>query len=144
MGEEAGITVFLNPALHFDLGVVSLEQGTRHIRLRTFTVNSTIGDSDPISAPGMFQLPNLKDKLSLRVQAVNASIYEFSYATFGHGGGWNTIGYGAARQISGGFTGVSERKFPAFLLQCVINILKDGRWNLCDWEWEYFNRTGVF
>lgn len=120
VGEEAGISIYLNQAQHFDLGIVALEPSSRYIRLRTFTPNSTSGDSDPISSPGMFKLPNLDDKLTLKVQAVNASTYKFSYATESKGK-WQTVGYGNANEVSGGYTGVSISCFcQAWLLTPVV------------------------
>ncbi|EPQ55149.1 hypothetical protein GLOTRDRAFT_76437 [Gloeophyllum trabeum ATCC 11539] len=107
-GEEAGITVFLQQLQHFDLGVVALN-GTRYMRVKTTTHNSTDGDmADPLSRPGMVELPgNVGHDLKLRVQAVNASTYVFSYAESGQGAGegWNVVGYGDASEVSGGFTG---------------------------------------
>ncbi|KZO97805.1 glycoside hydrolase family 43 protein [Calocera viscosa TUFC12733] len=116
-GEEAGLTVFLQQAAHFDLGVVSLsassasQQGypppgngtdmSRYIRLRTITVNSTHqGTVDPISTPMILPL-NLSTtepvKLTLRVQAPNESSYLFSWSETSSNA-WNVIGSGDATQ----------------------------------------------
>ncbi|EJU05923.1 hypothetical protein DACRYDRAFT_127580 [Dacryopinax primogenitus] len=123
-GEEAGLTVFLQQAQHFDLGVASLsassasQQGypaagnssqlSRYIRLRAVTVNSTHqGTVDPISTPMIFPLNvSLGEpvKLTLRVQAPNESRYLFSWSETGSGI-WNDIGGGDATQVSGGFVG---------------------------------------
>ncbi|KZT52688.1 glycoside hydrolase family 43 protein [Calocera cornea HHB12733] len=123
-GEEAGLTVFLQQAQHFDLGIVSLsnsaasQQGypaagygsdiSRYIRLRTITVNSTHqGTVDPISTPTILPLKPSTDepvKLTLRIQAPNESTYLFSWSKTGSGL-WNEIGSGDATQVSGGFVG---------------------------------------
>ncbi|KZT18301.1 glycoside hydrolase family 43 protein [Neolentinus lepideus HHB14362 ss-1] len=109
VGEEAGITVFLQQLQHFDLGVVSLNStAERYIRLKTTTKNSTDGDmSDPLSLPGLVKLPeSAGDSLKLKVQAVDASTYVFSYAEEGlRKPEWNVVGYGDASEVSGGFTG---------------------------------------
>lgn len=113
VGEEAGISVYLNQVQHFDFGVVSLEEGSRYIRLRTFTPDSTTGDLDPISSPGVAELPGMLGRLILKVEAVNVSTYEFSYAAEGNGDLWQVIGYGNSNEVSGGYTGVS-RAFPLY------------------------------
>ncbi|KDQ50865.1 glycoside hydrolase family 43 protein [Jaapia argillacea MUCL 33604] len=106
VGEEAGVTVFLQQLQHFDLGVVALgSNGERYVRLRTQTANATNNDmTDPLSSPGMVQLPKGVDKVTLRVEAVNASTYAFSYAEYGSSS-YQIVGYGAASEVSGGFTG---------------------------------------
>ncbi|TFK50995.1 hypothetical protein OE88DRAFT_1660173 [Heliocybe sulcata] len=108
VGEEAGVTVFLQQLQHFDLGVVALNSTEeRYVRLKTTTANSTDGDmKDPLSRPGLVKLPeSVGDNLRLRVQAVNASTYVFSYAEQGNGKPWNVVGYGDASEVSGGFVG---------------------------------------
>ena len=115
--EEAGMTLFIQRTQHFDLGVVvlpSTSQGSRlrkFIRLRVFSATSSAdGMSDPLSRPGIVPLADTIDKLRLRVQAVNASTYAFSYADLDRDGQpilWENVGYGAASEVSGGFTGVS-------------------------------------
>ncbi|KAI0658703.1 glycosyl hydrolase [Cubamyces menziesii] len=110
--EEAGMTLFIQRTQHFDLGVVALRDSDsgelkKFIRLRTFSANSSAdGMSDGYSRPGIMLLPSNVDKLRLRVQAVNASIYAFSYLTSEMTSSkWTIVGYGAAREVSGGFTG---------------------------------------
>lgn len=106
-GEEAGITLFIQRKQHFDLGVVVLNGGKRYIRLRTITANSTDeGQQDPISRPNIIPLNDRLDPVRLMVDAVNASTYLFSYST-NSGRTWHPVGSGSARQVSGGFTGVS-------------------------------------
>lgn len=107
-GEEAGLTVFLQQAQHFDLGIVSLNS-TNFIRLRTITEISTEeGTMDPIPSPSLVPLPRGKDTFKLRVRANNASNYVFSINAEGSGK-WQIIGNGAAREVSGGFVGVRSR-----------------------------------
>lgn len=83
----------------------------KFIRLRVFSASSSAdGMSVPLSRPGIVPLANGVDKLRLRVQAVNASTYAFSYSDLTSGGksaSWKIVGYGAASEVSGGFTGVS-------------------------------------
>lgn len=95
-GEEAGMTLFLQRTQHFDLGVVALNNSQRIVRLRTTTSPS----------PGIVELPNDVTSLRLRVRALNASTYEFAFTTAVQND-WYVVGYGAASQVSGGFTGVS-------------------------------------
>ncbi|KAF8645880.1 hypothetical protein AX16_007538 [Volvariella volvacea WC 439] len=111
-GEEAGMTLFLQKRQHFDLGVVRLG-GKDYVRLKTVTANSTQeGMVDPISKPGIVELehngsPSGAKTLELKVQAVNASWYEFSFRGTGFREPlpWTIVGYGAASQVCGGFTG---------------------------------------
>jgi beta-xylosidase len=124
-GEEAGMSVFLNRAQHFDFGVVGLNNGRgklrRYVRLLTVTLNSTnAGAEDPVSKPGMVMLPSTfpaNTPIRLRVKAESSSTYSFSFGIMGDahisssGSGntteWTTVGFGDATQVSGGFTGVS-------------------------------------
>jgi hypothetical protein len=112
-GEEAGMTLFIQRNQHFDLGVVALRDSAagqleKFIRLRTFSANSSAdGMSDAYSQPGILLIPKNVENLRLRVQAVNASTYAFSYLDSSSVIEWKTVGYGAAREVSGGFTGVS-------------------------------------
>lgn len=117
-GEEAGMTLFLQRHQHFDLGVIVQRDASaanglkKFVRLGIFTATSS-GDglSDPLSQPGIVPLPDKVDKLRLRVQAVNASTYAFSYteeASAAKPSAWRVVGYGAASEVSGGFTGVSK------------------------------------
>ncbi|EIM92579.1 arabinofuranosidase [Stereum hirsutum FP-91666 SS1] len=124
---EAGVTVFLNQAQHFDLGVVMLspdlatEAGlapattennndtttSSYIRLRTITANSTnSGATDPFSSPAILPLnSSTGTKLKLQVEAVNHTTYAFRYTDGGNGSEWKTVGWGNSSQVSGGFTG---------------------------------------
>ncbi|KAF8321561.1 arabinofuranosidase [Clavulina sp. PMI_390] len=127
-GAEAGITIFVNQARHFDLGVVSLSPSSaaaagytgtpvnttstsRYIRLRTITANSTnAGASDPYSHPAILPLPpsaNLSDPIRLEVTAVNYTTYKFSYAsgTTPIATSWTTVGWSNSSQVSGGYMG---------------------------------------
>ena len=122
-GEEAGMTLFIQRTQHFDLGVhversSSGSSGLRKVmRLRTIDANASAdGSSDVYSQPGTLPLDDDVDKLRLRVQAVNASTYSFSFATLGEGKAekeseWTVVGYGAAREVSGGFTGVRRQSW---------------------------------
>lgn len=117
-GEEAGMTLFIQRLQHFDLGVIVKRNPTtkalqKFIQLRTITANSSAdGMSDAFSQPGSAPLPDDATSLRLRVQAVNASTYAFSYAEMRDGNvvgnHWTTVGFGAAREVSGGFTGVGH------------------------------------
>ena len=112
--EEAGMTLFLQRQQHFDLGVVVQRDATgslkTFVRLRTFSANSSAdGMSDAYSQPGVLPLADGLNRLSLRVQAVNASTYAFSYSNVANPEEWTIVGYGAAREVSGGFTGVGQQ-----------------------------------
>ncbi|KAH8115249.1 hypothetical protein DFH11DRAFT_1726116 [Phellopilus nigrolimitatus] len=124
-GEEAGMTLFIQRNQHFDLGVVLLNNTyvnssarladgsalQKYIRLCTIDANATAdGLEDAYSQSGLFPLPNNTGSLLLRVQAVNASTYSFSYTESSIARSvsapyWTIVGYGAAREVSGGFTG---------------------------------------
>ncbi|GJE90826.1 glycoside hydrolase family 43 protein [Phanerochaete sordida] len=109
--EEAGLTLFIQRTQHFDIGVVALPsasgQLSNFVRLRTFSANSSAdGMSDAYSQPGILPLAGGVKKLRLRVQAVNASTYAFSYLdSSAKSAQWTTVGHGVAREVSGGFTG---------------------------------------
>ncbi|EJD08129.1 uncharacterized protein FOMMEDRAFT_101564 [Fomitiporia mediterranea MF3/22] len=116
-GEEAGMTLFIQRMQHFDLGVI-VERNTsdssrlqKFIQLRTIDANASAdGLSDVYSQSGMLPLADNVETLRLRVQAVNASTYAFSFVelrnfTMTKESDWTTVGYGAAREVSGGFTG---------------------------------------
>lgn len=126
---EAGVSVFLNQAQHFDLGVVKLSPDSAteaglppvttgndndttinsYIRLRTITANSTnSGATDPFSSPAILPLnSSTGTKLKLQVEAVNHTTYAFRYTDDGNGSEWKTVGLGNSSQVSGGFTGTS-------------------------------------
>jgi len=118
-GEEAGMTLFLQRNQHFDVGVIALANRTtalstgkgveKFVQLRTITSLSTPdGLSDPLSKPGVISLEDMEtNKLRMKIQAVNASTYVFSYAEVKKGTfvQWKIVGYGDASEVSGGFTG---------------------------------------
>lgn len=147
--EEAGLTLFIQRAQHFDLGFVTLpvnstttdsESGSqilgKFIRLRTVDANAS-----PDGMHDMYSTPNLIGPLSsdanavnLRVRAVNASTYEFSYTeaeelplgNLGLGvqeSTWILVGTGAAREVSGGFTGVRLREFSKVVKLTIDRLL---------------------
>jgi len=114
--EEAGMSLFIQRNQHFDLSVVRLSVSNttgsklgNFVRLRTIDANSSSdGLHDTLSTPAV--LGPLKDgavDILLKVQAVNASTYTFSYSTSQKNGApeWITVGTGAASEVSGGFTG---------------------------------------
>lgn len=119
-GEEAGMSLFLQRNQHFDLGVIALATRTsrslpgkgfeKFIQLRTTTSLSTPdGLSDPLSKPGMILLEDKgANQFQMKIQAVNASTYVFSFAEVEKGkpGQWRVVGYGDSSEVSGGFTGV--------------------------------------
>ncbi|KAI0048585.1 glycoside hydrolase family 43 protein [Auriscalpium vulgare] len=128
-GEEAGLTIFLTQAQHFDVGVVALSgasaraqgypeaQGDAvetYIRLRTVTTSSSLqGAVDPISKPAILPLAqDDQQRLSLRVEAPNETSYEFSYAQQGSNQ-WHVIGSGDATEVSGGFVGTIVGMFAS-------------------------------
>lgn len=146
VGEEAGVTLFLQRGMHFDLGVIGVaangssagnvsineSEGGGHkdgkvvsvIQLRTVTaLSSPDGLSDPLSRPGVVQLKAGASAFILRVRALNASMYEFAFRYIdGLGydeGMWSTVGYGMASEVSGGFTGVSAFK-------CIVHSCTDA------------------
>lgn len=115
--EEAGMSLFIQRNQHFDLSVVRLPVSNsssklgNFIRLRTIDPNASAdGLRDTLSTPaveGPFKEGSVD--LSLKVQAINASTYTFSYSVNQKNGvsEWVTVGTGVASEVSGGFTGVS-------------------------------------
>lgn len=115
--EEAGATLFIQRPQHFDLGIIVRRDATtdalqKFIQLRTISATSSPdGSSSTYSKPGILPLADDVTSLRLRVQAINASTYAFSYTETKKGkvgNHWTVVGYGAAREVSGGFTGVSD------------------------------------
>jgi len=115
-GEEAGMSVFLNRAQHFDFGVAGLSNSTtgsvqRFIRLLAVNPNSSnAGSTDPISKPGVLPLPQTSAPIRLRIEASTRSTYTFSYNLLDNAGRdvedpWTLVGSGDATEVSGGFTG---------------------------------------
>ncbi|KAI0030207.1 arabinofuranosidase [Vararia minispora EC-137] len=116
---EAGITVFLNQNQHFDLGIVTLTpssafhasfdgyaHGTsRYVRLRTVSLGSTdFGAASPLSGPAIVPLHAAPgEKVTLQVEAVSHTRYEFRYATPGKA--FESVGWGNSSEVSGGFVG---------------------------------------
>jgi beta-xylosidase len=116
--EEAGMTLFIQRQQHFDLGVVVQQDSTgllkKFIRLRTFSANSSAdGMTNAYSQPGILALGDDANRLRMRVQAVNTSTYTFSYVDLAKPGDRITVGYGAAKEVSGGFTGVSIASYSS-------------------------------
>jgi hypothetical protein len=118
-GEEAGMSVFLTRAQHFDFGIVGLTDGIardgvrKFVRLLTITPNSTNGGaSDPFSQPGILPLPDTPGPIRLRVEASSALNFTFSYQILGShtlaNATWTTVGFGNSTEVSGGFTGVGN------------------------------------
>ncbi|THG97986.1 hypothetical protein EW145_g7505 [Phellinidium pouzarii] len=118
--EEAGMTLFIQREQHFDLGIAVMRNAStgsgngelqKFMRLRTIDANASAdGLSDAYSQPGLVPLSSTADVVRLKVQALNASTYAFSYAYDEIGNEseskWIVVGYGAAREVSGGFTGI--------------------------------------
>jgi hypothetical protein len=116
--------------MRFDFGVVGVAKGdasgegyvTRELQFRAVTATSSLdglGDSNPLTTPGAVELREGAGILELRVRAVSAALYEFGFRYEGVGSvedaekGWTTVGFGAANEVSGGFTGVSSRLVSA-------------------------------
>lgn len=115
--EEAGATLFIQRPQHFDLGIIVRRNATtnalqKFIQLRAISATSSLdGSSSTYSKPGSLPLADDVTSLRLRVQAVNVSTYAFSFSETKKGkvgNHWTVVGYGAAREVSGGFTGVSD------------------------------------
>lgn len=143
--EEAGITLFIQRLQHFDLGVVVLSDTSGHgvlkkfIRLRVFSANSSAdGMTDPLSQPRIFPLSDAVQNLRLRVQAVNASTYVFSYSDSTNSkqsNAWKIIGYGAASEVSGGFTGVSHSCLTCVPQLKTLYFTLDYSRHVCHRQW---------
>lgn len=127
-GEEAGVTVFLTPNHHLDMGVVMLSanestttafSGTEltgrddsaavvpRIRFRGI---SSVAVPDPIVAP----LPGewLSNRLSLEIKAVNGTHYSFSVGPADDQSQMQTLLYVSNEAVSSGFTGEGSPSPP--------------------------------
>ncbi|KLO11100.1 hypothetical protein SCHPADRAFT_831656 [Schizopora paradoxa] len=117
--EEAGMSLFIQRTQHFDLSVVRLpvnnagnvtaERLGNFVILRTIDANSSSdGLHDTLSTPAVVG-PLMEGPVDvlLKIQAVNASTYSFSYSDNqkDKNSDWVLVGTGAASEVSGGFTG---------------------------------------
>lgn len=138
IGEEAGISLFLNRAQHFDFGIVRQpNEIQRSIRLLTVSKSSSnAGATDPVSRPGSLPLPNTSAPISLRVQATSKSTFIFSYqiSQGDSATGWTMVGEGDATEVSGGFTGVGVTLYLTKVR--LLNSSTDLSGNVCHRKWQ--------
>jgi len=107
--EEAGITVFLNQAQHFDLGVVALSpQKAVQAGYSGVPPSDTLSRYIRLRAQNTTNIKSIADhdsrKIHLQIEAVNNTWYAFRYMTPSQTH-WTTLGWGISSQVSGGFTG---------------------------------------
>jgi beta-xylosidase len=105
LGEEAGVTVYLDEARHIDLGIVLGENGEHLVGLRAFSSNKNMTAPKPVAAA----LQETTGKIRLEIQAANATHYTFSAGRVGPSGdaaiNMQAVGVAAADLVSGGYTG---------------------------------------
>lgn len=105
LGEEAGVTVYLDEARHIDLGIILAETGEHLVQLKAFSTNKNMTAPGPITAA----LQGATGKVRLEVQAANATHYTFSAGRFEAAGDaaieMRAVGVATGDLVSGGFTG---------------------------------------
>lgn len=105
LGQEAGVTVYLDEARHIDLGIILGEAGESLVGLKAFSSNTNMTAPQVITAP----LQGTTGKVRLEVRAANATHFTFSAGRV-HASGdaapeMQAVGIAAADLVSGGYTG---------------------------------------
>lgn len=104
LGEEAGVTVYLDEARHIDLGIIQAESGQRLVGLKVSSSNNATGPQVVTSA-----LQATAGKVRLEIRAANATHYIFSAGVVQSSQDapveMQVIGSAAANLVSGGYTG---------------------------------------
>lgn len=103
--EEAGVTVYLDEAKHFDLGIVLSEGGERLVELKAFSSNKNVTASKDATTT----LRDTAEKVRLEIRAANSTHYTFSAGSVEANEDapveMQVVGFAAANLVSGGFTG---------------------------------------
>lgn len=101
VGEESGVTLFLNQDAHADLGIVSLNSSASpYLRFRAE------GPDAPASVLTAIPKTWLGEDITLRIQAYNITHFSFSAAAKYAASGFRTIAHVPATLVSSGFTGM--------------------------------------
>ena len=159
VGEEAGVSLFLQMGMRFDLGVVAVGDGDggedvsedsavvrTFIQLRAITATSSpdgLSDSDPLTTSGRVSLRQGASVFGLKVTAVNASVFEFSFK-YDEETTWTRVGCGAARQVSGGFTGVRRSTDYVIYSTLTHGTTTDSYRDVCYRERAKVNNASLF
>lgn len=105
LGQEAGVTVYLDEARHIDLGIILGEAGESLVGLKAFSSNTNMTAPQVITAP----LQGTTGKVRLEVRAANATHFTFSAGRVDASGDaapeMQAVGIAAADLVSGGYTG---------------------------------------
>lgn len=105
LGEEAGVTVYLDEARHVDLGITLAESRDYLLELKAFSSNKNMTAPKPIAT----SLQGTPGKVRLEIRAANSTHYTFSAGAVGTGEDVVTemkaVGVAAANLVSGGYTG---------------------------------------
>ncbi|EKG19142.1 Glycoside hydrolase family 43 [Macrophomina phaseolina MS6] len=105
IGDEAGVTVYLDETRHIDLGVLMTEDGGKHLRLRAVSSNHNTTTHKDINAAW----PSKNGKARLEIRAANITHYTFSAGISPYKMGEHTdtavIGCVEASLVTGGYTG---------------------------------------
>lgn len=105
LGQEAGVTIYLDEARHIDLGIILGEAGESLVGLKAFSSNTNMTAPQVITAP----LQGTTGKVRLGVRAANATHYTFSAGRVDASGDaapeMQAVGIAAADLVSGGYTG---------------------------------------
>lgn len=105
LGEEAGVTVYLDEARHIDLGIILGEAGESLVGLKAYSSNKNTTAPEVITT----LLQGTTGKVRLEVKAANATYYTFSAgrvnASTDAAVEVRAVGIAAADLVSGGFTG---------------------------------------
>ena len=105
LGEEAGVTVYLDEARHIDLGIILAENGQQLVGLKAFSSNNNMTSPKAVTA----DLQDITGKVRLEIRAANATHYTFSVGRVDASGDApvevQAVGSVAVDLVSGGYTG---------------------------------------
>ncbi|KAJ0116970.1 Glycoside hydrolase family 43 [Diaporthe amygdali] len=105
LGDEAGVTVYLDEARHVDLGIVLATEGDYLVELKAFSSNAKATAPQIVTAA----LRDPVGRIRLVIQATNTTHYTFSAGSVVESGiasvDTQVVGFAEVSLVSGGFTG---------------------------------------
>lgn len=104
LGEEAGVSVYLDETRHLDLGVMLAENGERFVGLKAFSSNNNATAPAIVTAALQGTFGNAR----LEIRAENTTHYAFYVGTVVESGNTSVdaqvVGFAAVSPVSGGYT----------------------------------------